>query len=1043
MAEENKSKRERTYLDVPFKEKDVASALGAKFERSTKKWYLPGGKDVAPFARWMPNQDQRETQPSAAAPRLPDVSHNGSPEKMFGSDADFEREAVRLSELIGQTIEEAREFVHEGVRAAEENAALVARDYFLKQGSAFDAVDGIERAVRQARHQFFAERQHLYPQSTPAREVKQAQTQAPAQEATAKLDDVMLGRRYREMILSISASSTLHGDEVSRTLALDARLESIHRDAWRKSGNPVDGDRAVGEQIRTQTGFAAEDLPPRAAAALNKLRGEAELGPIAVDARTPAREVTASNPVDEAQPIDPVSVAPTHHHRQRDPNPDEGIATFADVAEAVEHDDAKRRPAPEDGSELEPVGPAAPSALSPEKNADWIKENAQSSKVIADRRGLTDRIESEFAQGKTAAQVTADLDKDLSFLPLMERETFVIYVRHALGIPSRATEEGKREFAEWQAEYDQRNAASPDRTADNTSEIAPDDQADVLPLPPAEPGTPQSSQDNGDDATFADVGEAAAIDDAMRRRGLSENAAPGTTPHVDASTVEVGAANEATAQPGKAANDESDTPVLDGSPGPSVRHQETPAQNEPDAKNPANEPARPVLDAVPEQELKRLKEVRARDRAAAEAALREQKKPMAKGSASADGEQAEGDGAGENHIGVDPASRKPIVKKDGYDVPPELASRYMVKEGRFWKLDGAQAKPDKSPTARPHIEDVGPRLKSQQNDRSTVADMLAIAEAKNWDAIVVRGDETFRRNAWILASLSGFDMKRFKGFKPKESDEALLEVAKREREALTIKAGKSPEPSADQKQDPTSNKPGGVEGKPETADASKSEPSQKPADGLSGELLEHGSARYQHKQDAAYSYFVRYRDDGGAERTVWGVDLKRAVEASGAKVGDAISLKDHGETAVTVEEPIYDAAGKQVGTQPKETQRNTWDVQRVVSAEPEPVSAKPDRVSLTVEQMREQLGKAVEKLPARQRTELLNRFDARMQAGTEIEARIARGEISRGAGAAAIDKRAAELHAAWTAPKAAPTSSPSNTPQTEQQQARGPMPNMM
>ena len=77
------------------------------------------------------------------------------------------------------------------------------------------------------------------------------------------------------------------------------------------------------------------------------------------------------------------------------------------------------------------------------------------------------------------------------------------------------------------------------------------------------------------------------------------------------------------------------------------------------------------------------------------------------------------------------------------------------------------------------------------------------------------------------------------------------------------------------------------------------------------------------------------------------------------------------------------------------------------------------------------------------RAEVIRRFDARMQAGTEIEARIARGELGRDAGPAEIDRRAAELHAAWTAPKAAPASSPSNSPTPAQAQKGGLAPKMM
>jgi hypothetical protein len=100
-------------------------------------------------------------------------------------------------------------------------------------------------------------------------------------------------------------------------------------------------------------------------------------------------------------------------------------------------------------------------------------------------------------------------------------------------------------------------------------------------------------------------------------------------------------------------------------------------------------------------------------------------------------------------------------------------------------------------------------------------------------------------------------------------------------------------------------------------------------------------------------------------------------------------------------------------------------------------------VSKTVAQLREILEKSLEREPARIRAEVLRRFDARMQAGTEIEQRIARGELARDTGAAEIDRREAELHSAWTAPKAAPTPSLPNNPQSEHQKARGSMPSVI
>ncbi|MDD5276494.1 MAG: DUF5710 domain-containing protein [Methylovulum sp.] len=44
----------KTYLNVPYAQKDAAKALGAKWDASNKKWYVPTDKDITPFAQWQP-----------------------------------------------------------------------------------------------------------------------------------------------------------------------------------------------------------------------------------------------------------------------------------------------------------------------------------------------------------------------------------------------------------------------------------------------------------------------------------------------------------------------------------------------------------------------------------------------------------------------------------------------------------------------------------------------------------------------------------------------------------------------------------------------------------------------------------------------------------------------------------------------------------------------------------------------------------------------------------------------------------------------------
>jgi putative DNA primase/helicase len=52
---------------VPFKEKEAAKALGAKWDRQEKSWYVPGGVNLAPFAQWEKPAVTAETDALKAA----------------------------------------------------------------------------------------------------------------------------------------------------------------------------------------------------------------------------------------------------------------------------------------------------------------------------------------------------------------------------------------------------------------------------------------------------------------------------------------------------------------------------------------------------------------------------------------------------------------------------------------------------------------------------------------------------------------------------------------------------------------------------------------------------------------------------------------------------------------------------------------------------------------------------------------------------------------------------------------------------------------
>jgi len=56
----------KTYLNVPYAEKDAAKALGGKWDPAKKKWYVPANIDIKPFVKWQPVLDALEAAPTTS-----------------------------------------------------------------------------------------------------------------------------------------------------------------------------------------------------------------------------------------------------------------------------------------------------------------------------------------------------------------------------------------------------------------------------------------------------------------------------------------------------------------------------------------------------------------------------------------------------------------------------------------------------------------------------------------------------------------------------------------------------------------------------------------------------------------------------------------------------------------------------------------------------------------------------------------------------------------------------------------------------------------
>ncbi|MGO3848715.1 MAG: LPD7 domain-containing protein [Pseudoalteromonas prydzensis] len=89
-------------------------------------------------------------------------------------------------------------------------------------------------------------------------------------------------------------------------------------------------------------------------------------------------------------------------------------------------------------------------------------------------------------------------------------------------------------------------------------------------------------------------------------------------------------------------------------------------------------------------------------------------------------------------------------------------------------------------------------------------------------------------------------------------------------------------------------------------------------------LVEHGAAPFQNDPKNTQSYFVKTSDG----QTHWGVGLKDAINVSGAKTGDEISINKEGSRTVEVDSPIFDAEGKKIGSEKKNVERVDWNIQK-------------------------------------------------------------------------------------------------------------------
>ncbi|MDT8843652.1 hypothetical protein ParKJ_40325 [Paraburkholderia fungorum] len=365
-----------------------------------------------------------------------------------------------------------------------------------------------------------------------------------------------------------------------------------------------------------------------------------------------------------------------------------------------------------------------------------------------------------------------------------------------------------------------------------------------------------------------------------------------------------------------------------------IRARVTPPANEPDGGAVPGSPETPVDDATGE----RLKKIRAADREKVEKLLR--RDPLPSTATDESVKPAAGTGKPLGKTGGNDAANtirpKPVFEKTGYDVPKSVSNQYVAHEGKF--LDR------KSETV--HFEDKGRSLATASEDRDVIAHMVEVAKAKNWGELQLKGSEEFRRQAWIAAELAGVPTR---GYKPKKQDRAALIAA---REAMRIGAGEKSNDADKARTNEMESAAAAGRKQPAAPEAAKTvttgrdtaapagartnaaQPSAavsaRPAQSTpmlagvtAGVLVAHGPAPFNHDDRQNDSYYATVRTEDG-ERTVWGLDLERAIGESGVQPGQRIELEKGGSKTVTALQRQFDGKGTELAPKSVESRRNEW-----------------------------------------------------------------------------------------------------------------------
>ncbi|MDP9995265.1 putative DNA primase/helicase [Variovorax boronicumulans] len=268
------------------------------------------------------------------------------------------------------------------------------------------------------------------------------------------------------------------------------------------------------------------------------------------------------------------------------------------------------------------------------------------------------------------------------------------------------------------------------------------------------------------------------------------------------------------------------------------------------------------------------------------------------------------------------------------DAPPAGRSRPRVPdaiERRYLRVDDRYFFPDRTLA---FIDD-GARIRVQTENREVLHSVVAIAEARGWRALTVKGTASFRQGMWREAVLRGIEVR---GYDPTDVEVLQMQRASKpsapshEKGAASAPARPTAaeEGRAAMARDGARNAGAARDAAADPAEMPRGHRSPRTTRGstIEGLLVAAAAAPYQFDPAQRLSFYVRVRTETG-DRTVWGSDLERALaeSASRPRIGDQVVLTRQGARPVKVMVPERNAQGELTGEKRIVMQRAFWHIE--------------------------------------------------------------------------------------------------------------------